>query len=160
MRRHVNLMDCCGIHGVSNLSYLGEKAFFETLYQFLSPMNGAMFLASTTTNQRAVNTRLEKVGFEKLMRSYNTNSGNSVILWGIKRSVFSENCPRAIRGEMIEFNKTKKNKYNPEKVIKELEHTLKYIKEADDQGSVDFALGFLQEYFYNIDPILTKEGGI
>lgn len=160
MRRHVNLMDCCGIHGVSALSYMDERDFYRELYAHLSPMNGAMFLASTTTRQEAAIRYLKKVGFEELMRGRNSNSTNTVILWGIKRRTFNTNCPKAIRGEMIEFNKTKKNKYNPEKVIKELEHTLKYIKEADDQGSVDFALGFLQEYFYNIDPILTKEGGI
>ena len=50
--------------------------------------------------------------------------------------------------------------YDLEKAVEFLKETMNYIEDADDRGSVDFAMMAVQEYFGHMKPIGTPEGGI
>jgi len=50
--------------------------------------------------------------------------------------------------------------YDHEDVIRELKETLKYIEEADDHGSVDWAIAGLKDYFIDMKEILDENGSL
>ena len=50
--------------------------------------------------------------------------------------------------------------YNPKEVIEKIKEFLEEEKSWDCRCDRDFAIGRLQEYFYDMQPIFLKEGGI
>lgn len=87
----VKQLHCCGLFEISGLGFESSRPTWpnttlplaeEMLLQAEGFQNGSRgFLATTTTAEREEIAALKKLGFRKMVRWRNSNTGNVVTMW-------------------------------------------------------------------------------